>query len=217
MGNAGQQLKKLRIYLNLTQEEFGNAVSVKRNSIAMIESGKNKPTFELISDICGVFNLTADYFLSDDNPESFSEYLAYSKVKGKVTNNDKESKREISKSADNGASLIEAKIREPLMLLANSSLLYIEFHLSDILLNLKLLRENALNKPFDRTAYEKNQKKIAAQILQMKSLLKSDQLKSESLLKSLVQFDEAIRDYLDEIREVSKELHLNTPRKQGYM
>ena len=87
MGNPGLQLKKLRLYFNMTQLEFAEAVSIKRNSVSMIESGRNKPTFDLISDICGLFNLTADYFLSDDNPESFKEFFNDIKILRKDTNN----------------------------------------------------------------------------------------------------------------------------------
>ncbi len=77
--SAGLQTKKLRIYCNLTQEEFASLVKSKRNSIAMIESGRNKPTFELVAEMCAVFNITADYFLTNDDPANYSEYLVLSK------------------------------------------------------------------------------------------------------------------------------------------
>ncbi|MBS1525094.1 MAG: helix-turn-helix transcriptional regulator [Bacteroidetes bacterium] len=212
MGNASKQLKKLRLYLKMTQEEFANAVSSKRNSIAMIESGKNKPTFDLISDICGAFNLTADYFLSDDNPEGFSENLSYSKYGENVTNSDTMIAGSKVRPVP-GSSVFEDTVKQSLTLLANSSLLYLEFHLSDIRLNLKLLQESLTGHAFNRAEYEKAQKRIIIKIQELKSLLKSEQLTTESLLKGLVRFDESIRDYLDEIRELSKELYLNTPRQ----
>lgn len=88
MGSPGKQLKKLRIYFGLTQEEFAKTISVKRNNISMIESERNRPTFDLIADVCGVFNLPADYFLSEDNPESFSEYFDDIKIRRKdILNN----------------------------------------------------------------------------------------------------------------------------------
>jgi transcriptional regulator with XRE-family HTH domain len=104
-------------------------------------------------------------------------------------------------------------IRQSLSVLANSNLLYLEFHLTDILLNLKLLRESVTGKSFNRTDYEKTQENIAVIIKDLKSQLKSDKVSNKSLLESLVGFDEAIRYCLDEIRELSKEVYLNTPRK----
>jgi transcriptional regulator with XRE-family HTH domain len=75
---AGLQTKKLRTYCNLTQEEFAGLVKSKRNSIAMIESGRNKPTFELIADMCAVFNISADYFLTEENPANYASYIRLS-------------------------------------------------------------------------------------------------------------------------------------------
>jgi transcriptional regulator with XRE-family HTH domain len=69
MFNSSAQLKKLRAFLNLTQDEFADKINTKRNSISMIESGRNKPTFEMVADICRAFNISADYFLSDVNPD----------------------------------------------------------------------------------------------------------------------------------------------------
>ncbi|WP_295795156.1 helix-turn-helix transcriptional regulator [Mucilaginibacter sp.] len=89
MSNPGLQLKKLRLYFNMTQSDFADAVSIKRNNISMIESGRNKPTFELISTICETFNLTADYFLSEDNPEKFDEFFNDISIKRKNIINDK--------------------------------------------------------------------------------------------------------------------------------
>ncbi|MDP9076265.1 MAG: helix-turn-helix transcriptional regulator [Bacteroidota bacterium] len=99
----------------MTQSEFADAVSIKRNNVSMIESGRNKPTFDLISDICSVFNLTADYFLADDEPESFKDFFNDIKVKRKNILNDNiiNDKKIISKSnpavnksyADNDAPL----------------------------------------------------------------------------------------------------------------
>ena len=86
MNGAGEQIKRLRLYLKLTQEEFAKALNYKRNSISMIESNRNKPTFELITSICITYNIPAEYFFHDDNPASIKGLI--------VTNNDIETLKE---------------------------------------------------------------------------------------------------------------------------
>ncbi|MET4080100.1 transcriptional regulator with XRE-family HTH domain [Pedobacter sp. UYP30] len=80
MSNAGNQLKKLRTYFEFTQKEFAEITGTKRNSITMIESERNKPTFELIETMCVKFNLSADYFLSDDNPDVYKHNFELIKI-----------------------------------------------------------------------------------------------------------------------------------------
>lgn len=209
MGNPGQQLKKLRLYFNMTQLEFAEAVSVKRNNISMIESGRNKPTFDLISDICGVFNLTADYFLSDDNPESFEEYFANINTKRKDILNVTTDKKAILNSSKEGVDVSANDLNNMLTQLANSSLLYLEFHLSDILLNLKLLQESLTKHSFDRKEFEKSHNTIMLIAKKMKADLKNKEISTKDLINGLLTLDEGIRVYLDSIRDLSKELYLH--------
>lgn len=52
-----ERLKKLRKTLDLTQQEFGNRIGVKRNTIATYESGRNEPIDSVFSLICREFNV----------------------------------------------------------------------------------------------------------------------------------------------------------------
>ena len=52
-----ERLKKLRLTLNLTQEEFGEQIGSARNTIANYETGNRKPKNAIITLICKVFNV----------------------------------------------------------------------------------------------------------------------------------------------------------------
>lgn len=49
-----ERLKKLRKTLDLTQQEFADAIGIKRNTIATYESGRNEPIDAVVSLICTV-------------------------------------------------------------------------------------------------------------------------------------------------------------------
>ncbi|MDB5029712.1 helix-turn-helix transcriptional regulator [Mucilaginibacter sp.] len=84
MLHSSIQLKRLRQYFNITQDEFAEKIGVKRNSISMIESGRNKPTFEMIGDICKAFNISADYFLLDEEPNAGATYFVTNAVENVI-------------------------------------------------------------------------------------------------------------------------------------
>lgn len=52
-----ERLKELRKYLGLTQQEFGEKINLKRNTVATFEIGKFKPSDRTIDDICRVFRV----------------------------------------------------------------------------------------------------------------------------------------------------------------
>ena len=49
-----ERIKKLRKVLDLTQQEFGERLGIKRNTIATYESGRNEPIDAVVSLICKV-------------------------------------------------------------------------------------------------------------------------------------------------------------------
>lgn len=55
--NVKDRLKILRKELGLTQEKFAEQLSMKRNSIANYEIGRNKPIDAVIALICREFNV----------------------------------------------------------------------------------------------------------------------------------------------------------------
>ncbi len=228
MGNPGLQIKKLRQYFNLTQDQFAVISGTKRNSIAMIESGRNKPTFELIADISTVFNLSADFFLSDDNPAAFESAFEFITIKKKgIENNKSEDILNVTVKHSNDVTVNRKKdkknkelslliddmstddINQSLVKVAQSNLLYIEFHLMDIELNLKLLREKLTGDKFDRKQYDESLKKITNACKTLKNVIKSGYTSNAAIVGFLLNQDELMRGLLDNIRELSKDLYLN--------
>ena len=51
------RIKELRKELNLTMEEFGKHLGVKRNTVSQWESGTNKVTDQMIKSICREFHV----------------------------------------------------------------------------------------------------------------------------------------------------------------
>lgn len=59
----GNRLKELRISKNLSQEDLGTILGVRKSSISNWETEKATPTFEVLTKIAEYFNVTTDYLL----------------------------------------------------------------------------------------------------------------------------------------------------------
>lgn len=55
------RIKELRKYLKLTQQEFGERIGVKANTITSYESGSRTPNNSTILAICKEFNVNEDW------------------------------------------------------------------------------------------------------------------------------------------------------------
>ena len=55
------RLKKLRRTLDLTQQEFADKISVKRNTVATYEMGRSLPSDAAVSLICREFNVNEEW------------------------------------------------------------------------------------------------------------------------------------------------------------
>lgn len=55
------RIKKLRKELNLTQQEFSEALGVGRGVISMYESGNNKPSEAVLNLICRQYHVNKDW------------------------------------------------------------------------------------------------------------------------------------------------------------
>lgn len=56
-----QRIKKIRKDFGLTQEEFGNRLGVKRNTVATYEMGRGEPINAIISLICKEFGVNEEW------------------------------------------------------------------------------------------------------------------------------------------------------------
>lgn len=66
------RIRRIRIDLGLTQQEFADKISVKRGAIANYEIGRNEPTDSVISLICREFNVNEEW-LRTGNGDMFIE------------------------------------------------------------------------------------------------------------------------------------------------
>lgn len=68
-----ERIKKIRIALGLSQEEFGKRLSIGKASVSKIELGKNLPSAQTISMICTEFNVNAEYLKDGADVPMFLE------------------------------------------------------------------------------------------------------------------------------------------------
>jgi len=66
-----ERIKKLRKVLDLTQQEFGDRIGIKRNTLANYEIGRNEPIDAVIALICREFNVN-EKWLRNGTGEMFN-------------------------------------------------------------------------------------------------------------------------------------------------
>lgn len=59
-----ERIKKLRKDLKLTQQEFADALNIKRGAVANYEIGRNAPIDAVVSLICKTFNVNEEWLRS---------------------------------------------------------------------------------------------------------------------------------------------------------
>ena len=63
--DVNKRIKTLRKdYLNLTQEQFSDAISISRANLGSIEVGRINVTDRVIQDVCRVFNVNEEWLRS---------------------------------------------------------------------------------------------------------------------------------------------------------
>lgn len=109
-----ERLKELRKTLNLTQQEFADALKVPRNTIGGYEVAKSNPSDAAVNNICRTFNVNENWLRYGEGDMfiklSYSDQIA--KFIGEVMTEEDESfkKRLISGLAaldDNGWKVLE--------------------------------------------------------------------------------------------------------------
>lgn len=71
----GEQLRKLRKSVKLSQEKFAEKMSLSRDTIYNYEKGKTAIPHDVIKSLCLEFDISADYFYSD-NENPFTEFIS---------------------------------------------------------------------------------------------------------------------------------------------
>lgn len=73
MSTVHDRIKKLRLTLNINQEDFASKVNISRNSVTLMESGKRNPSDRTLKDISRIFN--ANFFwLRDGKGDMFIDF-----------------------------------------------------------------------------------------------------------------------------------------------
>lgn len=81
-----ERIKKVRKYLDLTQQEFADQIGSKRNTVATYEMGRSTPSAAVISLICKTFNVSEEWLRTGKGrmfmPESSFDLEEYIKRRG---------------------------------------------------------------------------------------------------------------------------------------
>ena len=81
-----ERIKKLRRALDLTQQEFGDRIGIKRNTLANYEIGRNEPIDAVVSLICREFHVSEVWLRSGEGemftPEPEFDLGEYAKRHG---------------------------------------------------------------------------------------------------------------------------------------
>lgn len=65
-----ERIKELRNKRNMTQKEFAKAFDISIGAIAMWETGKRQPNYEMLKRIASYFNVSVDYLLGGERLEA---------------------------------------------------------------------------------------------------------------------------------------------------
>lgn len=74
-----ERIKKIRKDAGLTMEEFGEKIGMKRSSISLVESGRNKPSDAAVKMICTVFNVD-EHWLRTGEGEPYIELSEHEQI-----------------------------------------------------------------------------------------------------------------------------------------
>ena len=75
-----QRLKKLREEQNLTQEELGKVIGVKKGAVSYYENGINRISVEDLAKLAEKYNKSMDYFVGHDCYGISEEHDLYNKI-----------------------------------------------------------------------------------------------------------------------------------------
>lgn len=74
MSTFGTRLKRLRLNMDMTQQDFAEQFNLNKSSISKYEKDKNLPENQLLIEIADYFNVSVDYLLCrTDNATSLSD------------------------------------------------------------------------------------------------------------------------------------------------
>lgn len=66
----GNRIRNFRVSHNLAQGEFAESIGISVNFLSELENGKKGFSSETLFNICHQYNISADYILLNDTPET---------------------------------------------------------------------------------------------------------------------------------------------------
>ncbi len=76
MSTIGENIKKYRIKIGLTQEELATKLGKSKNVISNWERGDNKPDADVIEEICLIFNIAPNQLYGWDEQQKTHSTIA---------------------------------------------------------------------------------------------------------------------------------------------
>lgn len=58
------RIRQVRQFFNLTMDQFGESIGIKKSSVSLLESGSNNPSRQTILAICRVYNVNEDWLVN---------------------------------------------------------------------------------------------------------------------------------------------------------
>ncbi len=86
--NIGERLKKLRIYLGLTQTQVADILNVGRDAILRIEKGERKIDLQELYNFSRLYNISIDELTSDEKKYNNTE-VAFARGYNELSEKDK--------------------------------------------------------------------------------------------------------------------------------
>lgn len=98
----GDRLKELRNSKNLSQDDLGKILGVRKSSISNWETDKATPTYEILTKLAQYFNVTTDYLLglNQDDLNKIDKLNKALREAGMIDNNENLKEEEIKLALD---------------------------------------------------------------------------------------------------------------------
>ena len=86
----GDRLKELRISKDLSQDDLGEILGVRKSSTSNWENNKATPTYEILTKLAEYFNVTTDYLLgfNQDDLDKIAKLKSACQEAGLMTGQD---------------------------------------------------------------------------------------------------------------------------------
>ncbi len=66
-----EKLKKIRLKYKLSQKNVADTLGIDRTTYTYYETGRSTPTFKNMCKLCKIFNVTPNYFFSEEESNEF--------------------------------------------------------------------------------------------------------------------------------------------------